>query len=366
MALIKVKTGGVDDTTNLGRRNLTMNGAMQVAQRGTSFAAASSGDYKLDRWRDYIGEGTWTVSQDSDSPDGFDKSLKYLVTSAVGSPNSAVHVTTGIEGLDVQHLQWGTANAKNVTISFWVKGSVTGRYNIEFDMSDTNSATFSQIVSYNINTANTWEYKTVKIIGNTSSALIGTNARGIGLNWWISAAGQFVTGTTDPADGTWSSSGGHDNSVRGYGMGAMVGTTNATWQITGVQMEVGDTATPFEHRPYAEELQLCKRYYQLVESASGMSANTTVAQFNVPFSVEMRSAPTVSISDVNGVTCARITDHAYTDYTVTSGATIVISNVSKYGSRTQIGGFTGLTQGRFVGFLPGGSYSSFMRFDAEL
>jgi hypothetical protein len=344
---------------------------MQVAQRGTSFTGLqNSPAYTVDRF-EYRRINSWStaqfaVTQESDGPAGFANSIKLATTTAETDTTSIAALSTMLEGQDLQQLKYGTASAESMTLSFWVKSYQTGTYSFVIQATDLNNAIYGSL--YTINSSNTWEKKTITIPAPSlasSTAIANDNTLGFELIWQFTYRDSAGTLANNSWNDTTATSSMRWYSVNGQSINGSTSTNNYI-QITGVKLEVGSVATEFDHRSYGEELQLCKRYYQLVESASGMSANTTVAQFNVPFSVEMRSAPTVSISDVNGVTCARITDHAYTDYTVTSGATIVISNVRKYGSRTQIGGFTGLTQGRFVGFLPGGSYSSFMRFDAEL
>ena len=316
-------TAATRSTLVSGRRNFIINGDFMVAQRGTSQTSAGYGS--VDRWYLYSSGGTYSQSTSS-PPDGFSHYLTCTgATGAVIFAQAIELPATGKAGVFY--------NGQTITVSYYAKSTVAG------------DALHNPLSFRNSQTSIT---DLVQIDNDSSDNNVLTTS-------WAKYSKTYTIGVSA-----------HANNTCLVVQPRTSGAPSGDISITGVQLEVGTVATEFDHRSYGEELQLCKRYYQLVESASGMSANTTVAQFNVPFSVEMRSAPTVSISDVNGVTCARITDHAYADTTITSGATIVISNVSKYGSRTQIGGFTGLTQGRFVGFLPGASYSSFMRFDAEL
>lgn len=354
--------GVTPNTDSVRGRNLIINGAMQVAQRGTSAVAATNSAYfGPDRFKYFLnGGGAYTVAQDTGhlAATGHDKAIKIAVTTADTSIAAGDYYSflQRIEAKNIQHLQWGTASAKSLTLSFWVRATKTGTQALHFAKQGSGTD-YRYVAEYTISASDTWEYKTITVTGLTADTIVDDSSTYLQVGWMLKYGSDFQ-GTKD----VWTTSAIYTTSAA---VNHMDSTSN-TFYITGVKLEVGSVATGFDHRSYGEELQLCKRYYQLVESASGMSVATTAAQFNVPFSVEMRSSPTVSISDANGVTSARVTDHAYADTTITSGAVISLSNVSKYGSRTQISGFTGLTTGRFVGFLPGASYSSFMRFDAEL
>jgi len=238
---------------DIGRRNLIINGAMQVAQRGTSFTAPSAA-YTLDRWKAWAADtdGSFDITQVSDAPTGFKSSLKATVTTAdtsLGATQFAI-IRQSFEGQDIVQTAFGTSGAKTLTLSFYVKSSITGTFGGAFCDDD---FTYSFPFSYTVSSANTWERKTVTISGATSGSFPNDNTQGMFLNFSL-GTGSTYSGTAD----TWGSSGYFDVT----GTDAVIGTDDATWQITGVQLEVGDTATPFEHRSYGEELALCQRYFK--------------------------------------------------------------------------------------------------------
>jgi len=295
MALIKVKTGGVDNTTNLGRRNLIINGAMQVAQRGTSQTFTGVGNHFLvDRF--FKGYGSSyapdiTMSQETDAPAGFTNSLKMYVNSVTTpASNHNMVFAQRIEGYNVTQLAYGTSDAKNVTLSFWVKSNQTGTRGVWMMAKGTSDREY--MASYTINTANTWEYKTVTIPPNTITTPAGTTSESILLTWPLS------TGSDDlvSASTSWVA----ENAYRGLsGEPDLCDTVGNYWQITGVQLEVGDTATPFEHRSFGEELALCQRYYEffgnydVTAQGTWLDVNNAYAAIQVPSSVPMRTLPTV-------------------------------------------------------------------------
>jgi hypothetical protein len=241
----------------LGNRNLIINGAMQVAQRGTSFTNSSASfTYKLDRFVGYNTSGTVTYSQVADAPDDFVYSMKATVDTS--STADQGYFLTTFEGQNMAHLNFGSSSAKDITLSFWVKSSLTGTYNIALR---TNSGDATFVKEYNINAANTWEYKTITITGKTDKTWATNNT-----NWgYLFFSYDFSSAYDDGIDGQWV-----DGDERGTtNQTRLIGTTGATFQITGVQLEVGDTATPFEHRSYGQELALCQRYYYEITSTDG-------------------------------------------------------------------------------------------------
>jgi hypothetical protein len=280
----------------VGRRNLLINGDFKVSQRGTSFTALSNGSaYTCDRWK-WEGSGNMavTIEQSADAPNYFDKSIKVTVTTAESSIAATEfnQLLYQIEGQDIAPLAYGTGDAKPMVFSFWVKSSVTGSF--PFSVQNQNgSRVFPS--RYTVNNANTWEYKTISISGDTGGTW-NTSGNALGLRFtflWVS--GSTYTGGI--ADGGWKATSVYANLTSTYT--APINTANATLQITGVQMEVGKVATPFEHRSYGEELALCERYYQRVpvyhESIIGQCWNTTSARFPVQLPVEMRSDPTITV-----------------------------------------------------------------------
>jgi hypothetical protein len=354
-----VINGLTPQASNMQPFNRIINGAMTIDQRNAGAAIASG--YAIDRFQTVLtGIPSLVISsqQSTNVPTGSGFTNSYFTT--VTTP--ATSYSTGgrygilhrIEGNNVSDFLFGSASAKVVTISFWVRASVTGQYSVTIYNSASNRA-YPAI--YTISAVDAWEKKVVTIQGDNTGVWLTDNGRGFQVEWALGNDASRL-GTPD----VWNSAfiTGATGNVR------ISDTSGATFYITGVQLEAGSTASSFAHENVGDTLQKCQRYYQRIESSSGLSVSALYAQFNVPFPVEMRATPTGSISDANGVACARITDHYTADSTVTSGATISLSNASKNGARVQIGAFSGLVTGRFVGFLPGGSYSSFMRFDAEL
>jgi len=277
--------GNVYDGGALSNRNLIINGGMQVAQRGTSKAGVTSGGHFVcDRWvYDGTDDATYTIEQSTDAPDGFGYSYKLTATVADTSiaSNDWGVVSYRFEGQDLQHLSFGTPEAKKLTISFWVKASTAGSSSFSMFQDDGNRYYNAQ---YTINAVNTWEYKSITVSLPTSGAALPNDAtRALRVYWGLCAGSDYTTGTT----GTW---GNISNWL--VGQDNFVGATNATFQITGVQLEVGDTATPFEHRSYGDELQRCQRYYE--EYISGWAGDGGNQQ--VSFRVEKRASPTVTVT----------------------------------------------------------------------
>jgi hypothetical protein len=296
-----------------GRRNLLINGAMQVAQRGTSFTAAANGTYNLDRFSMRTTGTYLNVLQDSDAPVGFDYSLKTTVNSANPSPSSGdlTRITYICESQDVSRLSYGNSYAQTSTLSFWVKSSIVGAYTIFMYAEDANR---SLVKGYTINAADTWEYKTIQVQGDvTGSGFNKDNGSGLTIEFNLMAGSSFSgSGYQD----TWGGGGG----VRASGQTANCTTSSATWQITGVQLELGKVATPFEHRSYGEELALCQRYYWRSATGSGSgyqrigfgyNSSTTNARIGVQPPVIMRSSPSLSFSGtlvVNDTANRTVTD----------------------------------------------------------
>ena len=286
-------------------RNLIINGAMNVAQRGTSFSLAHDGtreQYVTDRFefvlRSTSDEYDATVTQTADAPDNFVNSFKVTTgtaESAIGADEFYL-VRYHVEAQDVSFLNYGSSSAKTVTLSFYVKSSVTGTYGVSLYTEDSGRNINK---TYTINSANTWERKTIVVAGDTSgSGITHDNGIGIQINW-ILATGSDADGTTNTDWGTYSlaSLGG------GHAQDGVITTASATWQITGVQLEVGETATPFEHEDYGTTLTRCHRYYYQVGGTNGYEAvmlaswyNTTTFAGAFYYPVDMRAAPSVSFN----------------------------------------------------------------------
>ena len=256
----------------LSHRNIIINGAMNVSQRGTSFTSLGS-EYTVDRFRytENIDTGVVTVTQESitDLP-GFTKAAKINCTTAeAGVPSKAgskfAAFNTKLEGQDLQQLAYGTSSAKQITLSFYVKSNVTGTFCVSLYKGDQTARNVS--LGYTINSANTWERKTLTFPADTGGGGID-NDNGSGLEiYWVVARQQGYQGATST---TW----GNNTDARFANLctATIFENTNDHIMFTGVQLEVGDTATSFEHRSYGDELQRCRRYYQvLVDQAGGSS-----------------------------------------------------------------------------------------------
>ena len=244
----------------LGTKNLIINGDMNIAQRGTSVSSiTSTGYYTIDRWGlDVSSAGTWTMSQDTDVPtgQGFPTSMKCDCTTANGSlsAGSVFQIRHRIEGQNLQHLKKGTANAESVTLSFWVKSNKTGTYQVNLNDQD-NTRMIGN--TYTINTADTWEKKTITFAGDTTGAFDNDNASSLQLEWWFVAGTDFTSGAVPT---TWEA---RDQTDRGAGLTVNLADNTANYiNITGIQLEIGDTATLFEYMPYDLQLQRCRRYYE--------------------------------------------------------------------------------------------------------
>jgi hypothetical protein len=249
-----------------GFRNRIINGAMVIDQRnaGASVSYSNSGAYTLDRWVvDNTTDGTISVQQSSVAPAGFTNSCLITVTTADASLSSTqrCRIRQPIEGFNVADFGFGTASAITVTLSFWVRSSLTGTFGGAL-----NNATVdrSYPFSYTISAANTWEQKSVTIAGDTSGTWV-TNS-GIGL------LAQFGLGIGSNFSGTanaWTGS----QIMSTTGATSLIGTTGATFHITGVQLEAGSVATPFERRDYGTELVRCQRYFEVLPLQANLSTN---------------------------------------------------------------------------------------------
>ena len=292
-----------DDGTSIASglshfRNRVINGAMEIDQRRNGSAATVDGDnvYGVDRWTSTeIGNGAFTQQQISDAPSGFKNSLRITTTTAQTGTLNAV-TRHYIEGTNLVDLAWGTASAKTITLSFWVKSSLTGTFGGAIRNDSDAGALRNYVISYTISSANTWEYKTITIPGDTTGTWPTTT--GIGLIIWFSHG----TGNLGAAN-SWS---GSDH--RGVtGQTNLISTLNATWQITGVQFEVGSFATTFERRPYGTELALCQRYFLKTNPDNssrcggmwGSMYTSTTGHITGSLPVAMRIAPTATRGGTN-------------------------------------------------------------------
>ena len=299
LAADAITTAKIADTVNLGRRNMIINGAMQVAQRGTSETVTTVQTVKsVDRFRLIGGFSGFsaTGTQDTGStPSGFTTAYKMEVTSSLGTTTSGLYssLVYWAEGYDIRRLRWGWTDAKSATFSFYVKSSVTGQYGINFT-----NGTLNYLTSYTVDTANTWERKTITIPGETTGSWNTTNGYGLKIVWDLGVGSVYNSSTTED----WTLSG----NIWGLTGGVKLFETNgAVFSITGIQLEVGDTATPFEHLTYAEELRACQRYCEIMTAVNSIYLSPGAGYNSLyraahPLLVEKRAAPTITVYGVGG------------------------------------------------------------------
>lgn len=292
-------------SVGLAFKNRIINGNMAIAQRGTSSIAVDNSNwyYPVDRFSAYqsMSSGSrFSVQQNAGSvtpPIGFNYYIGATVTSAysvTGSDWAVIRQT--IEGFNWADLLFGTANAKTFTASFWVRSSLTGTFGGAFYNND---GSRSYPYTYTINSANTWEYKTITVIGDTSGTWNSTNNGGITIEWSM-GTGPTLSGTA----GTWASA----FYASATGATNILANNGATLFLTGVQLEVGSTATSFDYRPYGTELQLCQRYFQILTQTDTTGSNGNWATFgwgsswggtsgfSIFYNPPLRTSPTITFS----------------------------------------------------------------------
>ena len=269
----------------LSHRNILINGAMNVAQRGVSFTA--NGSYGADRFKTAFGAGGFNTQQVADAPAGFKNSIKVTQTS-YGSASYKM-IEHYIEGINIISLGYGAAAAKTATLSFFVKGSVTGTYGVTIQNAASGGSRVSYVSSYTINSANTWEYKTVTVTPPTTYTWYNDTQRGLGIIFSLGSTG-YSTSTLNQ----WQVA----NKFDVTGAVDLSNNSGATLQITGVQYEIGDTATSFEHRSAGDELARCQRYFEICYGGyyghipSGAAGGAIDAP--VSFKVTKRDTPTLT------------------------------------------------------------------------
>ena len=299
-------SGGTGTTTGYyGFKNRILNGSMVIDQRNAGASVTiTSNAYTLDRWLATVSASSkFSVQQNAGSitpPAGFTKYLGCTSLSAysIGAGDYFL-MRQPVEGFNTADLGWGTANAQTITVSFWVRSSLTGTFGGALENNATNR---SYPFSYTISAANTWETKSITIAGDTSGTWATDNSIGVML-----AFGLGVGSTWSGTAGSWSST----RYFSATGATSVVGTNGATFYITGVQLEKGSTATSFDYRPYGTEMSLCQRYYSEVgKQLVGRTESTSLATMSTSTAVKMRVAPTASI--------------------ITTGSAVVIPGVASY------------------------------------
>jgi len=351
--------GGTGTTTGYyGFKNRIINGAMNLYQRATGTVTPTAWTYTLDRWNvETTVASKFTVQQSSSAPAGFNNSYLLTSTSAYSvSSGDTIAVAQYIEGYNWADLGWGTANAKTVTLSFWVQSSLTGTFGGSIE---NYARTRSYPFIYTISSANTWTQISVTIAGDTSGTWVGASNAGAVCVLFEIGAGSTFSGTA----GSWASA-----DYRGAtGATNILGTNGATFYITGVQFEVGTQATSFDYRPYGTELALCQRYYYqtsplntggtlsaVAYMVGGVESSTGVV-CAMPLSVTMRAAPSLALPNCNLYTFASITSAPLTINTNRSTST-------NAGAAFTVSGCTG---GQ-AAYVYAQSTSAFVQLSAEL
>ena len=299
---------GAADAGTVAGANLIINGDMAIDQRNGGSTVTAHNSFPVDRFSisEVTTTGTFEASRSTEAPDGFTNSLLFKVKTtdtSIGAEYAGIR--TKIEGYDISHLNFGTSAAKTITLSFYVKFSVTGTYGGAIGNGSNRTYPFS----YTVNTADTWERKTITIEGSTSGTFASDNTRGFEL-FLLSIGG---TNFGNEAAGAWVDS----YEISPTGVTNFYATDESTYYLTGVQLEVGDTATPFEHRSYGEELALCQRYYQKWYHVTGRSSDSQTPVGAGKFNVPMRASPTITRSG-NALTGDE------------TGTTVVVTDAERY------------------------------------
>lgn len=350
-------------------RNVLVNGAMQFAQRGSSITGITASQYgAADRWASFTQAsiGTWThaVSADAPTGSGFRNSLRVTCTTAITSlsATAAHYVTQRLEGQTLQHIKKGTSSAQPLTLQFWAKSNKTGTYVVELYDSDN---TRQVSATYSIAVADTWEQKTVTFPADTTGSLDNDNAESMSLGFWLGAGSNYSSGTLNT---TWNAV---TTANRAVGQTNLAGVVGQYLAITGVQLEPGSQASPFEFVRYDDELLRCQRYYYRLVSDStfgifgtGKSSTTGTVTIYTPFPVTMRTVPaSIDTSTVN------TTFQAETGVTgVTSLTSIVINPfvTNRAFGAVDVAKTASFTVGAFYNLTGWNTATAFIGFSAEL
>tara|TARA_A100001035_G_scaffold254574_1_gene228503 strand:+ start:45 stop:1661 length:1617 start_codon:yes stop_codon:yes gene_type:complete len=358
---------GLTRTTQLSHRNKVINGAMLISQRGTSFTSigGNTQQYTLDRFKlqtNNFDQAVATISQDSSAPVGFSKSLKIQCTTAETSVEAGEHARLMYDGeaFDFTDIGFGTSSAKKVTLSFWVKSNLTGTWGLNFWRGDANR---SNLRTYTINSANTWEHKVITLSADTSGGGVNSdNGYGFRINWGLATGADLATSHPLDVWHTFQQQHFYPYDARNTNF---YSSTSNNFYLTGVQLEVGEQATPFEHKKFSDELKDCQRYYQQIEGHSdmvcagpGRSNGTTHAPFTIPLSVPLRASPTV-----NACAWAVFTSNNQSN---SASQTPSVTKWDAYNNvlTCQLAGLSGMTNGRALNVFIHSSNTFTM--DAEL
>jgi hypothetical protein len=303
---------GGQDTTFGGMRNRIINGDMRIDQRnaGAQLSNTTSSQYNIDRWNTFNTQtGKFTVQQNAGSvtpPAGFTNYLGITSNAYTMGSDDFFGVGQLIEGYNFADLNWGSANAKTVTVSFWVRSSLTGTFSVGFQ----NAGVLFTNYTYTINSANTWEYKTITVVPPTTGTWATTNTVALQLYWSLGGGSTYVGGTV----GTYAST--TPFYIQPAGCTNIIGTNGTTFYITGVQLEKGSAATAFENRQFGQELALCQRYYEksyepavvpgtntalgITYQHTGRNVENLYGIYHTRFRVDKRGTPTVVLYTLSG------------------------------------------------------------------
>ena len=355
--------------TGFGFKNRIINGAMMIDQRNAGASVTPTTTvYTIDRFQNFVlgsATGRYSVQRSTVSPAGFTNSMLLTVTTTDASPSAAFGygVAQSIEGFNIADLGWGTSNAQPITISFLVRSSVTGSYCLNLA---NNTGSLQYTTTYTINSANTWEQKTVTIAGPTSGTWESTNSSGLLVVFGLGGGSNRITSSLN----SWDVVGGTTRTAV-TGATNLLATNGATFYITGVQLEKGSTATSFDYRPYGTELALCQRYcinYRSADSASayytygyGNNLATTRLDCGVNFPVQMRVTPTLT-------TTGTASNYAIYEAVGVVGCSAIPSIGAGNQLNVQIIATTAgsLTAGRGGSLISNNNNTSYLLFTAEL
>ena len=367
---VTAKVNGKDvfnASSSMGFKNRIINGAMVIDQRnaGASVNATNTAPYTVDRFYalQAIASSKFTVQQSSTAPTGFTKSVVITSSSAYTVLSSDYFLYRQvIEGFNIADLRYGSASAETITLSFWVRSSLTGTFGGALNNGGSNR---SYPFSYTISAANTWEQKTITIAGDTTGTWTTDNTAGIVVGWSLGMGSTYIGTANAWASGFYGAPTGSTN---------LVSTNGATLYITGVQLEKGSTATSFDYRPYGTELALCQRYCQKIIAdatatsarfATGFTINTTLSDFLIYLKTSMRITPSLTTTG---------TVSNYGIYTAAGGVIACSSGLTSpnaAGSTSevvslQVSVASGLTGGQGAMLLSNSSSTAYMLFTAEL
>ena len=364
MAISTIGASGLNSAVSQIGKNILHNGAMTVAQRGTSEAAVFGSASGYGAWPDGFRSerasgsesGRATFSQDSSGPAGFANCLKVLETTSDASPSAGDYyrVVTRIEAQNLQRLAYGNAAAKSITLSFYVFCNLTGAFTVTFGQNDT---TRMYSTTYTVDSANTWERKTITIPGDASGVINDDTGIGLEIGFFLGGGSTWTGGT----QGSWAAT---NNNMVGAGMtNNVLGSSSGDWRITGLQLEVSSVASDFEHEPISTTLAKCQRYFKRFSGAaalvlSGTCRSTTAALVTANIG-PMRAAPTGSVSAAAWSNVVDDSDSGRDSNNTPSWTTNADGGVS-----TSVTVGAGLTDGN--GVVVEGKASQYAQFSAEL